>query len=459
MRNGGLIVKLQHLMLTGITLVALGFSTTLSSAETLRQALAGAYASNPNIATALISVKASAEDIALRRSGKLPSIGLSADYSYNWSVVGGSSNTSNTFNIGVIYRQRLFDNLKTDAQIEQARALSVVAAQALRNAEQNVLLSAARAYFNVIRDTKLVQLRADNVSFFTAQVKSARDRLEIGEGTRIEVSQAQARLASGVAAYRNAITSLQVSQGSYKRWVGQSPRNLEMNFNFANTLPTSLDQALNSADKRHPAILMAQAQIRAAQSASEAASAAFGPTLDLIGQICAVQCFGGSTTGMSGSVKLTLSIPIYSGGAMGASLRKANLNQTKSELDAMATRDQVREAVISAWNGVQNANAQIVSARSATHSSQLVLDGVIQEQKVGQRTTLDVLNARSELTRAQEGLISARSSRFIASFSLLSAIGSLSARDLGLPVEIRSADGYIQSVEDIWSELRSIPGS
>ncbi len=453
-------LMLMGITLAGVTLVSFGFSTSLANAQTLRQALASAYASNPNIASALISIKASAEDIAIRRSGKLPSIGLSADYSYNWSVVSGTTNNSNTFNIGMTYRQRLFDNLKTDAQIEQARAYSTVATQALRNAEQNVLLSAARAYFNVIRDTKLVQLRADNVSFFTAQVKSARDRLNIGEGTRIDVAQAKARLASGVAAYRDAITSLQVSQGAFMRWVGKGPRNLEMSFNFGNSLPSSLERALNIADRRHPAILMAQAKIRASQFASDAAGAAFGPTLDLIGQICAIQCFGTSTaTGMLGAVKLTLSIPIYSGGAMGATLRKANLEQTKSELDALATRDQVREAVISAWNGVENANAQITSARSATQSSQLVLNGVIQEQKVGQRTTLDVLNARSDLTRAQEGLISARSARYIASFSLLSAIGRLSAQDLNLPVTILSADGYVQSVEDVWADLRTIPGS
>ncbi len=115
--------------------------------------------------------------------------------------------------------------------------------------------------------------------------------------------------------------------------------------------------------------------------------------------------------------------------------------------------------MISAWNGVVNSNAQITSAQSATRSSQLVLDGVIEERNVGQRTTLDVLNARADLTSAREVLISARSARFIASFSLLSAIGRLSAMDLDLPVEIRSADGYVQSVEDVWAELRYVAGN
>ncbi len=450
-------MKLQKLLLAGIAAASFAFATTVVKAETLTQALASAYATNPNIASALISVKASAEDIALRRAGKLPTISASAEYAHSWSVVGGTYSRSDSASLGISYRQTLFDNLKTDAQIEQARAFSVVATQALRNAEQNVLLSAATAYFNVIRDTKLVQLRAENVAFFQAQVRAANDRLSIGEGTRIDVSQSETRLAQGVASYRNAVTSLQVAQAGYQRWVGHAPQNLGMGYNFGSSLPTSLNQALNLAETQHPAILTALAQIRAAQSSSDAARAAFGPTLDLIGSICAINCFGGGATrGMSGSVRLTLSVPIYAGGALGAQVRQANLNQIKSELDALAIRDQIRESVISAWNGVQNANAQIESAQSAARSSQLVLDGVIEEQKVGQRTTLDVLNSRADLTSAQEILISAQSSRLIASFSLISAVGRLSASELNLPVQISSADGYIQTVEDVWAELRSV---
>lgn len=449
----------KNIMLASVAALSLSLAATPANAESLRAALASAYATNPNIASALISVKASAEDIAIRRAGKLPTISATADYTHSWTVAGGSLTENDTSSLGLTYRQTLFDNLKTDAQIEQARAFSVVATQALRNAEQNVLLSAATSYFNVIRDTQLVQLRADNVAFFRAQKQAASDRLNIGEGTRIEVSQADARLASSVASYKNAITGLQVSQAGYQRWVGHSPRNLGMAYDFGGSIPGSLDQALNLADVQHPAIMTAYAQIRAAQSASDAAAAAFGPTLDLIGSIVGNTNFGTGTNAINGSVRLSLTIPLYAGGALGAGARQANLNQIKSELDALATRDQVRESVISAWNGVQNANAQIASAQSAASSSQLVLNGVIEEQKVGQRTILDVLNSRSELTSSREILISAQSSKLIASFSLLSAVGRLSAADLNLPVQIRTGQGYSETVEDIWSELRSIPNN
>lgn len=430
-----------------------------AQAETLREALSSAYSTNPNIASALLSVKASAEDIAIRRSGKLPSISASADYSHNWSIVGGATTRSNTTSLGLTYRQTLFDNLQTDAQIEQARAMTVVASQALRNAEQNVLLSAATAYLNVIRDTQLVQLRSESMAFFQAQVSSANDRLQIGEGTRIDVSQADARLAQSVASYRDAVASLQVSQAGFARWIGHNPQNLSMGFDFGGVLPTSLNQAINLAESQHPAILSAQAQIRAAQSSADAARAAFGPTLDLIGSICGIQCFGGGTTGISGSIRLTLSIPLYSGGAMGASLRQANLRQIGSELDALSARDQVVESVISAWNGVQNAGAQIDSAQAQVTANQAVLNGVVEERNVGQSTTLQVLDAQANLIGSREVLISASSSKMIASFSLLASTGQLTASDLGLAVQLQSADGYVRNVEDVWAELRSVPGN
>lgn len=429
-------------------------------AEPLKAALASAYANNPQIASALLSVKASAEDIALRKAGKLPTISASADVSSNWSVSSGTGTNSQSSSIGLTYNQTLFNNLRTEAEIEQARALSVVAREGLRNAEQNVLLSAATSYLNVVRDTQLVQLRAENVTFFQAQVRSAKDRLQIGEGTRIDVSQAESRLAQSIASYKSAINSLRTSQAGYERWVGHKPKDLRLEYNFGAVLPGSLDQAQGLADRYHPAILSAKAQLRAAQSASDAAKSAFGPTLNLIGNIGS--SFSNSPSGgsfsntASSSIRLSLSIPIYSGGALGASVRKANLNQIKSEIDALATRDQVREAVVSSWSGMQNAIAQIDSAQSAVRASKLTLDGVIEERNVGQRTTLDVLNARAELTGAQEGRIGAQSSRLIAAFSLIAASGHLSAIDLGLPVQIRTGDGYIQKVEDVWQELRSV---
>ncbi len=448
-------------MRAGALAIVLSFLPAGAHAESLRGALESAYQNNPDIMSALLSVKASAENIALAKSGKLPSIGLSGSVGGSWALPqGGDFGTEYSVSAGASYNQTLFDNFKTDAEIEQARAGTEVSKYALRNAEQNVLLSVVQAYYSVLRDTQLVQLRADNMTFFDAQVSSAEDRLRLGEGTKIDVSQAKARQAAAVSSYRAAIASLQTSQASYARWVGHKPKNLTADFNFGKSLPTSIDSAIASAEDRHPALLMARAAIRVAQAGSDAAAAAFGPTLSLVSAINASTTFDGSTgdgsTMIGGSTKLTLSIPIYSGGALSASLRKANISQIQSEVDALSARDQIRESVISAWSTLQNATSQIESAQAAVESNQLVVDGTIQERDVGQKTTLDVLNAQAELTSAREALITARSTKMIAAFSLLAAAGKLSPDALGLNVAVHSADGYIAKVEDVWAELRAI---
>ena len=427
-------------------------------AESLTQALTSAYLNNPDIASALLSVKISAEDIALRKAGKLPTIGLGADFTESFSNNGSNGGFTDTqaASVGLTYRQTLFDNLRTDAQIEQARALVEVSKQGLRNAEQNVLLQVAQAYMNVVRDTQLVQLRSENVSFLQTQVGSAQERLNIGEGTKVDLSQAQTSLAQGVAGYKAAIASLQTSQATYERFVGHKPQNLNTDFRFGNLLPTSLDAAIASAEANHPAILSAKAAIRASQSNSDAAAAAFGPTLDLIGSLQGSANSNNLDPAIGGSVRLTLSIPLYAGGALGAGVRRANLSQMKSEVDALSTRDQVKEAVITAWSTMQNAAAQIEAAQSTLSSAGVVLNATVQSRDVGQSTTLDVLDAQATVTQAREALIAATSSRIIASFALVSASGKLSATELGLPVEIKSADAYAATVEDVWQELRAI---
>jgi len=447
-------------MRAGALAVSLSMLPTLVHAESLKAALESAYQNNPNIMSALLNVKATAENIALAKSGKLPSLGLSSSIGGSWQQPqGGEFNTSASFSTGINYSQTLFDNYKTDAEIEQARAGTEVAKYALRNAEQNVLLAVVQAYYAVIRDTQLVQLRSDNMAFFDAQVSSSEDRLRLGEGTKIDVSQAKTRQVAAVALYRSAIASLQTSQASYERWVGHKPKNLSSEFNFGKSLPTSIDGAIASAQERHPALLSARAAIRVAQAGSDAASAAFGPTLSLIGAIDATTGYTtqqGYGSSVGGSAKLSLSIPIYSGGALSASLRKANIQQIQSEVDALSARDEIKESVISAWSTLQNSTSQIDSAQAAVSSSQLVVEGTIQERDVGQKTTLDVLNAQAELTTARESLITARSTKMIAAFSLLAASGKLSPEVLGLRVAMHSADGYIANVEDVWAELRAL---
>jgi outer membrane protein len=164
----------------------------------------------------------------------------------------------------------------------------------------------------------------------------------------------------------------------------------------------------------------------------------------------------GGFQGIDGRIGFNITVPIYSGGSMGAGVRQANIEQIRSEVDAMSAYDQIREAVISSWAGIQSADAQITAATAAASAGQEVLSGVIQERDLGTRTTLDVLNAQAEVITARETQINASSNKVLATFSLLAAMGRLTAQDLNLPVTVKTAAPYTQAVEDVWQELRAI---
>lgn len=433
----------------------------LAHAETIREALTSAYVNNPSILSALLNVKSTAENIALAKSAKLPTIGATISGQNSYTFDGTSSLDVPTVSLGLSYNQTIFDNFQSDADIEAARAITEASRYSLQNSEQNVFLAVVQAYMDVIRDTQLIQLRQENVTFYQAQLQSAKDRLEIGEGTKIDVSQAEARLAQGTASYQSAVASLQTSQASYERYVGHKPKNLSATYRLGTLMPNSLDGAISEAVSSHPAILAAKAGVRAAQADSDSANAAFGPTLSFTSSIGSTVLGPSSVLGPNDpsptvSAGFSLSIPIYGGGRYGASIRKANIDQIKSEVDALATRDQIKESVISAWSSLQNANAQIESANTAVASGELSLEGVVQSRDVGQSTTLDVLNAQSELTSTREGLIEANASKVIASFALVAATGHLTAADLSLDVEVKTGEDYIAKVEDVWQELRAL---
>ncbi|QQR40832.1 TolC family outer membrane protein [Devosia rhizoryzae] len=449
---------------------ALLIATSVGSAQaqSLSQALAAAYEHAPELQSALLDAKASAENIVQAKSRKLPTIGASIGGTQSITsasgqalLLGSNPVTNSQLNAGLSYNQTIFDNFQTEAQIEQARASAEAAEYQLRNTEQNVLLNVVQAYMAVLSGRELLSLRQANVDFFRAQLQSAQDRLDVGEGTRIDVAQAQARLAQGQAAYQAAVGSLETSQATFQRYVGSRPQSLSTSHNYANLIPRSLEGALGEAEIGHPAILLAKAGIRAAQAGSDAASAAFGPTASINGQVGGSWSQGnrsvnGGTGSLSAQLGFQINIPIYAGGALGSGVRQANLQQIGAEVDAMSAYDQIREAVISAWSGIQSADAQIQAAQAAVSSSNTVLEGVIQERDLGTRTTLDVLNSQADLTSSREALINASSNKIVATFSLLSAMGRLTAQDLALPVEVKTAVPYTQAVEDVWQELRTV---
>jgi len=456
-------VVISGMRLGAAAVAILGFSMSAAHAESLREALTAAYAHNPSISSALASVKIAAEVIALNKAATRPIVGLGGSLSGTATSSGGStSSTLSTTPLGLNYSQTLFDNHATDAKVEQARANVEAAKQSLRATESTVLLGAVQAYMNVILYTQLVQLRGDTVQFFQSQVKASQDKQNIGEGTKIDVAEAQASLASAVASQQAAAASLQAAEASYVQYIGHKPHNLSADFNYGRIIPPTVDQALSLAAANNPSVLAARASIRAAAAGVDAAAAAFGPSVSAKGSVgpsFSTSCTNGSCVGNSpsvtGTMSLSFALPVYEGGALGASQREASMTKVKSELDAQAAVASITATAATAWSTLQNSVAQISSANSAVSAYQLALDGVIQERDVGQKTTLDVLNAESTLIGYKESLITANASRVTSAFSLIAAIGRMSPDALGLHTPVKSAAEYQRMVEDTWEEVRS----
>lgn len=440
-----------------VSVIALMGLVSSAQAQSLTSAMAYAYENNPEIASSFLSVRAARQGIIAAEGAMLPTIGAEASIGHTWSNIATRHGPSDS--VGLSYSQTLFDNNASSAAISGAEAQYDAAVYGAKNTEQNVLLSVIQAYVNVVANRRIVEIRQESVGFVDAQVGSARDRLELGEGTQLEVSQAEASLAQSTAAYQAAINNLRTSEANYQRWVGQAPGSLSGGYNFSSLLPGSLDAALARANSGHPALLASAAQLRAAQYGYEETLASFGPSLSLTGQVGAGGWTGG-TVATDASISLRLSVPIFVP-SRDPSVEQANIGQIQTQLDGFATRDQIVEAVRQGWAGVQAATAQIEAATAAVAASRLALQATIDQNELGQATTLDVLDARASVASVEETLISAQSQRTIAAYSLIAAMGTLTAQDLGLPVQPRTAEGDVvvpaaapTAPADAWGNLR-----
>lgn len=449
----------------------LGFSALVSvaRAETLTSALAYAYENNPEIASSFVAVRSARQSVIEAGGAHLPTIGaqLGLTQSVENAPEGinpltgdstGGTNSRTSDQIGLSYQQNLFDNFASDAALLAAQATYEAQAHAATNTEQNILLNAANAYFSVLRDRRLVATAEENLGFVRAQLQSAEDRLELGEGTQLDVAQARAAVAQATASYQAARSAVATSEANYQFAVGRMPGSLDTGFVTA-SMPGSIDSALANAQVAHPALLASAAQVRAAAFSAQQVEASFGPQVSLNGNAGVTGFTGTGGVTQSASVTLNLTVPIFTP-SRDPSVERANLQRISSELSALTTFDQLEEAIRSGWAGVQTATAQIEATTAAVAATRLALEAIIDQNEVGQATTLDVLDARSDLLTVEEQLIQAQAQRAIASYSLLAATGRLTAYRLGLPVQQRTAEGEVlvevvaPVQQDAWGNLR-----
>jgi outer membrane protein len=463
------VIRFSSRMLAASVALFLAFSPA-AVAETIKGALAKAYENNSELNAARAGVRVTDEGVAIAKSGYRPTVTGDGRISYSSSVQGRNQAAS----VGITINQTLFDGFRTKNSVAAAKSQVYAQRENLRNTEQNILFDAASAYMDVIRDRQIAALRKKNLAALQEQVRAASARFEVGEGTRTDVAQANASRAAAIAQLNAAEAQAKSSAATYRQVIGDEPGKLQSAGALTKLMPNSLEQAIQAGAGEHPAIQANLYLVDATEFGVKAAEGALLPTLgaeasasrDFLnsdqGQVSTV--FGGTRDGdsrgtsNSASVGLRLTVPIYQGGREYAQVRQEKERLGQARINTDVARDQVRAAITSAWTQLQAARASVVANKQGVSAAQLALDGVVEERKVGQRTTLDVLNAQSDVTTARINLAQSERDVVVASYALLSSTGRLSVKRLGLGVAEHKPEEHYKAVKDKWFGLRTPDG-
>jgi outer membrane protein len=303
-------------------------------------------------------------------------------------------------------------------------------------------------------------LRKNNITVLEEQLRQTRDRFNVGEVTRTDVAQAESSLASARSDYFTAEANLQNSVANYRQVIGVEPTRLEPARPIENLLPRTMSAAVNVALGEHPAIQAALHAVDSAELQVKLVEGELAPTVNIVGtaqQNYAYQGIPGSRL-FNGSVVGQVNVPIYTGGEVYARVRQAKELLGQARLQADLQRDSVRAAVVSAWGQLDSARAVIQSSQAAVKAAEIALDGVREEAKVGQRTTLDVLNAQQLLLNTRVSLVTAQRDRVVASYAVMASVGRLTAANLSLAVVQYDPTVHLDQVKDKWIGLRTPDG-
>ncbi len=433
------------------------------TAETLPSALTLAYKNNPQLNAQRAALRATDEAVPQALSGYRPRVSATADIGVQHTdtntTQGSVSGNTVPRGVGLTATQTLFNGLQTANRTRAAESQVFSGRETLRMLEQQVLLDAATAYMNVLRDMAILELQRRNVEVLEEQLRQTRDRFTVGEVTRTDVAQAESRLAAARSSFLGAEANLVTSRAVYRRVIGVEPVALSPATPVDRLSPSTLDVAIGRGRTEHPQITAAMHGVDVQLFQVKVAEGALYPTLTV--QANAQQRYDTSPTTQStfaASLVSQLVIPIYQGGAEYSLVRqlKETLGQRRLDLDTV--RDQVRATVVQSWGQLVAARAQIQASQAQVAAAEIALNGVREEARVGQRTTLDVLNAQQELVNARVNLVTAQRDRVVASYTLLSATGRLSPQVLGLKVPLYDAGVHYHQIRDAWGGLRTPDG-
>src|ERR1700757_1967265 len=440
--------------------------------DTIEAALVRAYQNNPQLNAQRAQVRSTDEGVPQALSGYRPKVSVSASAGYQYtdtlSTQGGSPTALVRTDIhganpprsaGMTISQTLYNGQVTANRTRAAESAVSGAREGLRVLEQTVLRGAATVYMDYLRDSAIVEVQKSNVRVLEQTLKQTRDRFNVGEVTRTDVAQSEAQLAAGKTQELQAESNLTTTRANFRRTIGNEPENLAPGSPVDRYIPPTLPQAVELSLIENPTVTAAMYGVDVNFLQVKINEGALLPQLNL--QASVQQAYEQTLTvyrsfGASATAQLT--VPIYQGGAEYSLIRQSKETLAQQRLALEQVRDQTRANVVTAWGQLVAGKAQVASAQSQVTASEIALNGVREEAKAGQRTTLDVLNAQQALVNARVALVTAQHDRVVASYAVLNAIGRLSPQVLGLNTTVYDASVHYHQVRDSWAGVRTPDG-
>ena len=427
--------KFAELSCAAILILA---TPNLAAAESLRDSLRNAYQNSGLLVQNRALLRAADEKVADAVAALRPVIGWSSRFAHSYNDVASSDSLTASLNA----KWLLYDFGRSDLQTEALKKTILATRQSLVSIEQNVLLRAVTAHMNYRRSVEFVSLRSANVELIKQELRAAQDRFDVGEVTRTDVALAEARLASARASLAGAQGDLAKAAAEYHAVVGRKPGDLATPSSLPE-LPTEVSAAISNARAHHPELARVQHEVAAAELALKASQLTYRPRFEADAGVSNVDLDGPLTRSLS----LTVSGPVYSGGAIASASRSAMAHRDAKRAGLHVVGLEVEQAVRNAFVVLEVARATGEATDRQIEAASVAFRGVREEASLGARTTLDVLNAEQELLDARVSRISTRIDEQVASYSLLAAMGKLTATELDLGVKTYDPAEYYNLVK------------
>ncbi len=460
-------INFRRTLLAAVALPTMLSFAVAAQAETIQGAMAKAYANNPDLNAARASLRATDENVTIAKAGYRPQVSAVGTHTnagaYGVNNIQGADATTTSDSIALTVTQQIFDGFQTLNRINAAESGVNATREQVRGTEMQILYSAVQAYANVALYKDFVAIRKQNLGFLNEQVKAANARLQVGEGTKTDVSQAQAQLAAAQAQLAAAVAQLKIAEATYMQIVGDEPKGISLPSAAKRGMPSTLDKAVALGLQQHPSILAAEHVVDSSGYQVKTAEGALLPGVAIQGSVG--RNYGNPSSLSSpriynsASVTAQLTIPLYKGGAEYGAVRQAKETLGANQIRVDSARLSVRQSIVSAYAQMQAAGASITANKQAVSASNLALSGVIEERNVGQATTLDVLNSQQTVLTAKLNLAQAQHDLVVASYGVLAASGQLTVQTQGLQVAEYKPEAHYEAVKDAWFGLRTVDGN